>query len=97
METFTFTCSICGEPSQNICIYCTKDACGNHLCDRCKKCSDCCECEAPLSHAMPSDSIESVAAPAASRLETHGQFEARTSSDIKRIDQIVDTIQISEF
>ena len=51
MEPFTFTCSICGEPSHDICIYCTKDACANHLCDRCKKCSDCCECEAPLSHA----------------------------------------------
>ncbi len=44
-----FTCSICGEPSTNICAYCTKDACGNHRCERCKRCSDCCECEVPLS------------------------------------------------
>ena len=49
----TFTCSICGEPSQTICVYCTKDACGNHLCERCSRCSDCCECEVHLqeSHA----------------------------------------------
>jgi len=46
--TLTFTCSICGEPSGNICVYCTKDACGNHLCERCHKCSDCCECEVRL-------------------------------------------------
>jgi hypothetical protein len=44
-----FTCSICGEPSANICAYCTKDACANHRCERCKRCSDCCECEVPLS------------------------------------------------
>jgi len=44
-----FTCSICGEPSSNICAYCTKDACANHRCERCKRCSDCCECEVPLS------------------------------------------------
>jgi hypothetical protein len=44
-----FTCSICGEPSTNICAECTKDACANHRCERCKRCSDCCECEVPLS------------------------------------------------
>jgi hypothetical protein len=44
-----FTCSICGEPSTQICAYCTKDACANHRCVRCKRCSDCCECEVPLS------------------------------------------------
>jgi hypothetical protein len=43
-----FTCSICGEPSTQICSYCTKDACSNHLCERCGRCSDCCECEVPL-------------------------------------------------
>ena len=48
-ETAIFTCSICGEPSHEICVYCTKDACGNHHCERCKRCSDCCECEMPLS------------------------------------------------
>jgi len=48
-----FTCSICGEPSGEICVFCTKDACINHRCDRCKRCSDCCECEIPLSAATP--------------------------------------------
>jgi len=43
------SCSICGEPSTDICVYCTKDACTNHRCDRCKRCSDCCECDVPLS------------------------------------------------
>jgi uncharacterized membrane protein len=45
----TLLCSICGEPSHDICVYCTKDACTNHRCDRCKRCSDCCECDVPLS------------------------------------------------
>jgi hypothetical protein len=49
--TFVFTCSICGEPSQTICSYCTKDACANHTCERCKRCSDCCECEVRLQDA----------------------------------------------
>ena len=56
-EAAILTCSICGEPSSEICVFCTKDACGNHRCDRCKRCSDCCECEVPLStsevHAAP--------------------------------------------
>lgn len=50
-EAAIFTCSICGEPAGEICVYCTKDACLNHRCDRCKRCSDCCECEVPLSAA----------------------------------------------
>lgn len=49
VETAVFTCSICGEPSRDICVSCTKDACANHRCVRCKRCSDCCECEIPLS------------------------------------------------
>ncbi|HTW63769.1 MAG TPA: hypothetical protein VME17_04095 [Bryobacteraceae bacterium] len=49
VNTAVFTCSICGEPSAEICAYCTKDACANHRCVRCKRCSDCCECEFPLS------------------------------------------------
>jgi hypothetical protein len=47
-ETATFVCSICGETSTDICVYCTKDACANHLCKRCRHCSDCCDCEVPL-------------------------------------------------
>jgi hypothetical protein len=49
VEAAIFRCSICGEPSTEICVYCTKDACGNHRCERCKRCSDCCECDVPLS------------------------------------------------
>ncbi len=45
MEVLAFTCSICGEASRDICVFCTKDACGNHLCERCHRCSDCCVCD----------------------------------------------------
>ena len=44
-----FICSICGEESTRICVRCTKDACNNHLCEKCFRCSDCCECEVVLS------------------------------------------------
>ena len=44
-----FMCSICGEESTRICARCTKDACNNHLCEKCLRCSDCCECEVTLS------------------------------------------------
>jgi hypothetical protein len=44
-----FTCSICGEESTRICVRCTKDACNNHICEKCLRCSDCCECEVALS------------------------------------------------
>jgi hypothetical protein len=44
-----FTCSICGEESTRICFRCTKDACDNHLCEKCLRCSDCCECAVKLS------------------------------------------------
>lgn len=47
-EAAAFSCSICGEPSTGICVYCTKDACANHICGKCGRCSDCCECEIPL-------------------------------------------------
>jgi hypothetical protein len=46
--TFTFVCSICADPSHDICVYCTKDVCRLHRCQRCLRCSDCCECESPL-------------------------------------------------
>lgn len=48
MEVATFSCSICGEASRSICVFCTKDACSNHLCQRCHRCSDCCVCEMPV-------------------------------------------------
>jgi hypothetical protein len=41
-------CTICGEESTRICVWCTKDTCANHLCAKCGRCSDCCECEVPL-------------------------------------------------
>ncbi|HXS96697.1 MAG TPA: hypothetical protein VN736_18985 [Candidatus Limnocylindrales bacterium] len=44
-----FQCSICGEESTRICARCTKDACNNHICEKCRRCSDCCECEVTLS------------------------------------------------
>jgi hypothetical protein len=44
----TFNCTICGEESTRICVWCTKDTCANHLCEKCGRCSDCCECEVPL-------------------------------------------------
>ena len=43
-----FTCYICGEESTRICRRCTKDACDNHICEKCLRCSDCCECEVAL-------------------------------------------------
>ena len=57
-----FTCSICGEPSVDICIFCTKDACRNHRCVRCKRCSDCCQCDAPLSAEEAEEAIAAEAA-----------------------------------
>jgi hypothetical protein len=45
IATQTFTCNICGEESSRICARCTKDTCNNHLCEKCLRCSDCCECE----------------------------------------------------
>ena len=48
MTPTTFTCSICEAESTRICVHCTKDACANHLCDRCGRCSDCCSCEVLL-------------------------------------------------
>lgn len=44
----SFACSICGEASTQICAWCTKDACDDHLCEKCRRCSDCCRCEEPL-------------------------------------------------
>ncbi|MGD1070826.1 MAG: hypothetical protein ABSB15_11855 [Bryobacteraceae bacterium] len=43
-----FICSICEEESTRICVSCTKDTCGNHLCEKCGSCSDCCSCEVAL-------------------------------------------------
>ena len=32
---YSFNCHICREPSSEICHRCTRDACGNHICERC--------------------------------------------------------------
>ena len=56
-EVQAMVCSICGEPSTKICVYCTKDACDNHRCSRCDRCSDCCECEVPLREAEENHSV----------------------------------------
>jgi hypothetical protein len=40
-----FHCHICEEASAEICGRCTRDVCGNHLCERCGQCSDCCTCD----------------------------------------------------
>jgi hypothetical protein len=53
MDHFIFNCSICDDKSREICVFCTKDACTNHLCLRCRRCSDCCECEMPLTGVAP--------------------------------------------
>ena len=86
----TFTCSICGEPSHEICVFCTKDACKNHRCERCKRCSDCCECEVPLSlaeaepepevlAAVPEAVVEAVPHPAEPRPSEAGEEQHRYS------------------
>ena len=43
-----FACSICETESTRICVVCTKDTCGNHLCEKCHGCSDCCSCQVPV-------------------------------------------------
>ena len=59
-----FMCSICAEESTRICARCTKDSCDNHLCEKCLRCSDCCECEVTLA-----DTLHSTVQ--ASRTEQH--------------------------
>ena len=58
-----FQCTICGEESTRICVWCTKDTCGNHLCQKCGRCSDCCECEVPLDQ-RPHETVRAHAAQA---------------------------------
>jgi len=48
-----FVCSICEEESTRICANCTKDTCGNHLCEKCGCCSDCCSCDVELALSEP--------------------------------------------
>ena len=39
-----------GEPSRDICVWCTLDACPNHLCEKCHRCTDCCDCPQQHEH-----------------------------------------------
>ena len=85
VEIAVFTCSICGEPSRDICVFCTKDACANHRCERCKRCSDCCECEVPLSAAEPAE-------PEAHLEETHplGDGQASAPAAVQTAEPVVE-------
>src|ERR1700690_3304013 len=80
-----FSCSICGEPSTRICVRCTKDACDNHICEKCLKCSDCCECEvaldaaprtAPAVHTPHAPEPEAEAIAGAEEAEVEDEVEA---------------------
>jgi hypothetical protein len=66
-----FTCAICEEASTRICVSCTKDTCGNHLCSKCNACSDCCSCEVKLD--------PESAAPAAPVADAGGEPESVSS------------------
>ncbi len=57
-ETTSFSCYICGEPSSRICLFCTKDACNNHLCEKCGRCSDCCVCDVHGTETAPAQGHE---------------------------------------
>jgi hypothetical protein len=83
-EAAIFTCSICGEQSGEICVFCTKDACRNHRCDRCKRCSDCCECDVPLSasETPAATEMEQPAQPEAPAPEAEAASENEPSEDI---------------
>ncbi len=85
----TFTCSICGEASQDICVYCTKDTCENHMCQKCRRCSDCCVCETPVLKETPERTLPEELVPedpaseyvggnedVAAREESAGQHES---------------------
>ncbi len=80
-----FLCSICEEESTRICVSCTKDACGNHLCDRCGRCSDCCGCGITLDERP--ESAGSFRRPGSlnvtpSELEVAGESAERVGDDV---------------
>ena len=78
-----FTCSICEEESTRICVACTKDSCDNHLCEKCRRCSDCCGCEVALNSARGTETFvppEALAEPAGippDEVSGDRQFNAR--------------------
>jgi hypothetical protein len=95
MEVGAFVCSICEDPSLTICVYCTKDACANHLCDRCHRCSDCCACEltlrenwaaTPVPPALSNGHVAMVSG--SEKSESEG-----SETEAARVDQISDTVE----
>jgi hypothetical protein len=62
-----FFCAICEEESTRICVRCTKDTCSNHICERCGKCSDCCECELMLDEPVREPARSVIQSAAAAR------------------------------
>lgn len=76
-----FACSICEQESTHICERCTKDTCITHLCVKCRHCSDCCECEDPMTEA-PAMEVPTVAetrqAPAAESAPVSGSEPLET-------------------
>jgi hypothetical protein len=81
-----FACSICGEESTQICGRCTKDACDNHLCPKCRRCSDCCECEVALDERIH-EAAQGAVHPAVSEPESippepELETEASTETDV---------------
>jgi len=97
MEVAVFTCSICSEVSRDICVYCTKDACANHLCGRCRRCSDCCQCEVALvemQHELPmhrhlhaSNGHATVEEPAKFNSSASDEIEAVTGDPLPEHDE----------
>lgn len=78
-----FSCSICGEEATHICARCTKDVCSNHLCEKCLKCSDCCECEVALHEAPLAPPVRSVMAAAPEPpAEPHTSSAAAPSQEV---------------
>lgn len=91
-----FTCSICGEESTRICARCTKDSCNNHLCDKCLRCSDCCECEVVLSEA-PRPVVRPVHRPVHSEdlpYDTDDDIEDDIDDDVE--DDVIEEVAVVE-
>jgi hypothetical protein len=79
-----YSCSICEQESTRICVFCTKDACGIHICDRCCCCSDCCQCDVPLE--------ETIHVPA----EAVAQPVAEVHDDMPELDVPAELLDLTE-
>ena len=94
-------CSICGEESTRICARCTKDSCNNHLCDKCLRCSDCCECEVALSEA-PRATVRPVHRPVygedfVDEIEVGEEIEAveEVAAEVKAVEVQEETLEVA--